>query len=63
MEKYKLTIETVRGDEHVICIYVPGCNNMFDALKKASAFAGFQMNEENADFIQRVEVIRYEEEA
>ena len=63
MEKYKFEIETVRGDEHVICIYVPECNNMFEALKKASAFAGFQLDEEKADFIQRVEVIRYEEDA
>ena len=63
MGKYKFIIETVRGDEHVICIYVPECNNMFEALKKASAFAGFQMDEENADYIQRVEVIRYEEAA
>lgn len=63
MEKYKFLVETVRGDEHVICIYVPECNNMFEALKKASTFAGFQMDEENADYIQRVEVTRYEEDA
>lgn len=68
MEKYKFTIETVKGDEHVICehvtcIYVSECHNMFEALKKASTFAGFQMDEENADYIQRVEVVRYEEVA
>lgn len=63
MTKYRFTIEVVRGNEHIICIYVPECHNMFEALKKASAFAGFQMDEENADYIQRVEVIRYEEDA
>ena len=63
MEKYKFTIEVVRGDEHIICIYVPECPHMFEALKRASIYAGFQMDEENADYIQRVEVVRYEEDA
>lgn len=63
MTKYRFTIEVVRGNEHIICIYVPECHNMFEALKKASTFAGFQMDEENADYIQRVEVTRYEEAA
>ena len=63
MTKYRFTIEVVRGNEHIICIYVPECHDMFEALKKASVFAGFQMGEENADYIQRVEVIRYEEDA
>ena len=63
MTKYRFTIEVVRGNEHIICIDVPECNNMFEALKKAAAFAGFQMDEEKADYIQRVEATRYEEAA
>lgn len=63
MTKYKFTIEVVRGNEHIICVYVPECNNMFEALEKASAFAEYQLVEENADYIQRVEVIMYEEAA
>lgn len=63
MTKYRFTIEVVRGNEHIICIYIPECGSMFEALKKASYFAGLQMDEEKADYIQRVEVIRYEEDA
>ena len=63
MTKYKFTIEVVRDNEHIICIYVRECKSMFDALQKASIYAGFQMYDENADYIQRVEVERYEEDA
>lgn len=64
MTKYKFTIEVVKGDEHIICIYVSECSTMFEALKKKAAyFAVMQMDEENADYIQRVEVIKYEEDA
>lgn len=63
MIRYKFTIETVRRDEHVICIYTPECNTETEAIKKAASFAVMQMDEEKADFIKRVEVIRYEEDA
>ena len=63
MEKYKFTIETVRGNEHLKCEYYPVYgNHMPEALKKASIFAGFQMDEENADYIKRVEVVKLEVE-
>ena len=62
MEKYKFTIEVVRGDEHIICIYVPECPHMFEALKTAQSFAGFQLDEERADYIKRVEVVKLEVE-
>ena len=62
MVKYKFTIEVVRGDAHIICIYVPECSSMFEALRKANTYAGFQLEEECADYIKRVEVVKLEVE-
>ena len=62
MTTYKFTIEVVRGNEHIICVYVPKCSCMFEALQKASSYAGFQFDEENADYIKRVEVVKLEVE-
>lgn len=61
MGTYKIIIEVVKGNGRIINTYEIANSYIFEALEKARFLASMQLDEEHADYVKRVSVVKLEE--